>query len=72
MSLIKSPMKDRVGVDSVPHRGSGPGRYDYSGEVPNVPGRDGGLIPELARDEHFGKPSHSGPIKDSPFKDAVK
>lgn len=71
MSLIKTPMKDRVGLDSVPHRGTAGGSYD-SQEVPNTPGRDGGLIPELHRDEHFGKPSHSGPIKDSPFKDAVK
>jgi len=69
MSLIKTPFKDKIGVDSVPHRGTGPGTYDSS-EVPNTPGRDGGLIPELHRDGHFSQPSHSGPIK-SPFKDAV-
>lgn len=71
MSLIKSPFKDTVGVDSVPHRSTGSAAYGTQ-EVPNTPGRDGGLVPEVSRDTHFGKPSHSGPIKDSPFKDAVK
>ena len=70
MGLIKTPFSDRIGADSVPTRGSGAGSYD-SQEVPGTPSRDGGLIPELHRDGHFGQPSHSGPIK-SPFKDAVK
>lgn len=66
--MYKTPFSDAVGVDSVPKKGNG-GQYD-SAEVPDTPGRDGGLIPELHRDKFSKDPSTSGPYK-TPFKDAV-
>lgn len=69
MSLIKTPFSDRVGLDTVPHRGTGPGTYD-STEVPGGPAREGGLLPELYRDDHWSGPSTSGPLT-TPFSDRV-
>ena len=66
---VDSPFSDAVGKDSVGPSGSGPGTYDSS-EVPNTPGRDGGMFPELHRDDHFSDPKLSGPYK-TPFKNAV-
>lgn len=71
MGLYKTPFKDSVGVDSVPTKGSHGGKYDYNGNVPDVPGRDGGLLPELHRDTTVSKdPGVSGPYK-TPFKDPI-
>lgn len=72
MSMYKTPMKDQVGVDSVPTRGTKGGEYD-SQEAPETPGRDGGLIPELHRDTAATSksPSTTG-IYGTLFKDAVK
>ena len=66
-----SPFKDTVGADSVPIKGSGSGEYDAA-TIPDTPHRDGGMYPELTFDTHWGGPKDSGPVKDSPFKDAVK
>jgi hypothetical protein len=71
MGIYKdSPFKDAVGADSVPTRGSKGGEYDSS-EVPDTPGRSGGLYPELHRDTQFGAPKDSGPYTHVLFKDAV-
>lgn len=68
--MYKTPFSDKVGVDSVPTKGSKGGQYD-SQEVPGTPGRDGGLLPELHRDGSVtGSPSTSGPYK-TPFSDSV-
>lgn len=67
--MYKTPFTDNVGVDSVPTKGTGGGQYD-SPEVPGGPGRDGGLLAELHRDDVGGDPSTSGPYS-TPFKDAV-
>lgn len=69
--IQKSPFSDAVGKDSVPQRGTGKATYDSEPGI-NLPQREGGLLPEVFRDTTFGKPSLDGPIKKSPFKDAVK
>ena len=70
MGVIKDLFKDAVGQDSVPVKGSGPGKYDFQ-EIPDTAGRDGGLLRELYRDTTVSAgPGVSGPVKDL-FKDAV-
>jgi len=62
MSTFKTPFKDAVGPAAVPTKGSG-GTYDSEPNLPGgLPGRDGGLLPELHRDKIEGKPP-----KDKPF-----
>lgn len=68
--LIKTPFGDAIGDDSVPTKGSAKGEYDAT-TIPDVPGRDGGYLPELYFDKNFGDPKLSGPIK-TPAKDAIK
>ena len=70
MAEIKTPFTDRIEKSPVPNRGSHGGQYDSS-EVPNTPGRTGGLYPELHRDGAItGTPKSDGPVK-SPYKDRV-
>lgn len=68
--MYKTPFSDAIEKDPVPTRGSNGGKYDYNGNVPGVPGRDGGLLPELHRDGFSKEPSCDGPYK-TPFKDHV-
>jgi len=65
----KSPFKDAIESNPIPTRGSKGGQYDSS-EVPDTPGRSGGMYPELHRDTQFGNPSGSGPYS-TPYKDKV-
>lgn len=68
---IKTPFKDAIADDKVPMRGSGNKTYDREPNV-KLPQREGGLLPEVFRDNVAGDPSVSkGPIKKSPYKDAV-
>lgn len=68
-ATIKTPFSDAL-EDRVPVKGSGPGKYDAE-SVPDTPMRSGGMYPELTFDTHWDGPKKTGPIKDSPFKDAV-
>jgi hypothetical protein len=70
MDSYKTPFGDAVDSSPVPHKGSGSGSYDAS-SIPDTPNRDGGLIPELTFDTHWGEPKNSGPVTKSPFKDAI-
>lgn len=69
--MFKTPFSDAIESSPVPTKGTGKGTYG-SESGPGFPSRDGGLLPELNRDNVGGSPSHSGPIQRSPFKDAVK
>jgi len=69
--IVKSPFSDAIGEKQVPQRGTGKGSYDNEPNV-GLPQREGGLLPELFRDTTFGQPKLDGPIKRTPFKDAVK
>lgn len=76
MSFYKTPMKDEVGMDTVPHKGNDGGKYDNSvAETTDVPGRDTSPngLPELYRDTAVTSksPDTKGPY-DTLFKDAVK
>lgn len=72
MSVVKTPFGDAVGPDSVPKTPSHGGKMESFPETTNVPGRDGGMLRELHRDGAVtGSPSKSGPVGNSPFKDAV-
>lgn len=71
-SVIKrTPFSDAVGPSAVPQRGAGRKEYDREPNI-GLPQREGGLLPEVYRDNVAGDPKLSGPIKRSPFKDAVK
>lgn len=71
--MYKTPFSDKVGLDSVPKRGTSGGQYD-SQEVPNTPSRDVSPngVAELHRDTaaSSGSPSTSGLYK-TQFNDAV-
>ncbi len=72
MSIYKSsPFKDAIESNPVPTRGSKGGEYGKQ-EVPDTPGRDGGMYPELHRDTAVTSsgPSVSGPY-DTLFKDSI-
>lgn len=69
--IQKSPFSDAIGPSAVPQRGSGSKTYDSEKGI-NLPQREGGLLPEVYRDNVAGDPKLSGPIKRTPFKDAVK
>jgi hypothetical protein len=67
----KTPFSDAIGDSTVPIKSSGSCEYDAL-TVPNTPKREGGMYPEVTFDTHWGGPKMDGPVKDSPFKDAVK
>jgi len=67
--ISKSPFKDKIGSDTFGYRGQGNKTYDSEKGV-NLPQREGGLLPEVYRDNVAKDPSLKGPIK-TPFKDAV-
>lgn len=69
---IKTPFSDRIEKSPVPTSGSGSGKIYEQGEFPGAPGRTGGDIKELYRDNPpgSGAPGTSGPYK-TPFKDSV-
>lgn len=69
--IVKSPFKDAQGKDTVPTRGTGKATYDNEPNI-GLPQREGGLLPEVFRDTTFGQPKLDGPIKKSPYKDAIK
>ncbi len=68
--IVKSPFSDAIGPDKVPQRGTGRKEYDREPNV-KLPQREGGLLPEVFRDNVAGDPKLSGPIKRTPFSDAV-
>jgi len=62
-SVIKnSPFKDAIGKSTVPQRGSSNKTYDMEKGI-NLPQREGGLLPEVYRDNVAGDPKLTGPIK---------
>lgn len=67
--MYKTPFSDAIEKSPVPTRGTNGGQYD-SEEVPGGPGRTGGTLPELHRDNFSGKPG--GNTFKSPFKDAIE
>lgn len=68
--MFRSPFSDAIEQSPVPKTSTGKVTYEQS-EAPNVPGRTGGDIREIYRDNtQSGSPSTSGPYK-TPFKDSV-
>ena len=70
-TYTKSPFTDAIEKSPVSSRGSKGGEYGKQ-EVPDTPGRDGGMYPELHRDTAVTSsgPSVSGPY-DTLFKDSI-
>lgn len=65
----KTPFSDAIEKSPIPTTSSGKVSTSKN-EVPDTPGRDGGMYPEVTRDTHWPAPSHNGTVK-TPFKDAV-
>jgi hypothetical protein len=69
MADIKTPFSDAIESGAVPKTGSGKESYEQA-EYPGAPGRTGGELREVYRDNIAGSPSSSGPIK-TVYKDKI-
>lgn len=67
--MYKTPFSDAIEPNPVPKTSTGKETYEQA-EYPGAPGRTGGELREVYRDNIAGSPSTSGPLK-TPFKDSV-
>jgi hypothetical protein len=67
--MYKTPFSDAIEKSPIPKTGSGKESYEEA-QYPGAPGRTGGELKEVYRDNIAGDPSTSGPYK-TPFKDSV-